>query len=145
MMNLTRFRCATLAPRQAVVPVPDLAHFFDEGEPAEWMVRGLTGEEIARANEAAPRSRLVGAAIEALASTAAAKGDQVDALRSILGHGDNVPEDYAKAIDHLIFCSVNPVIDREIAVKVMTAYPVVAGTLSRKIWELTGLGPDLGK
>ena len=145
MMNLTRFRCATLAPRQAVVKVPDLAHFFDEGAPAEWTVRGLTGEEIARANEAAPRSRLVGAAIEAMASTAAAKADQVDALRNLLGHGDNVPEDLAKRIDHLIFCSVNPAIDREIAVKLFASYPVIAFQLTNKVLELTGLGPDLGK
>jgi hypothetical protein len=41
--------------------------------------------------------------------------------------------------------SVEPQIDREIAVRLFAAYPIVGYTLTNKILELTGMGPDLGK
>lgn len=109
------------------------------------MVRGLTGEEIARANETDARYRAVAAAVEALASSAAAKSDQADALKTLIGCSDQVPQDLAKRFDHLVFGSVSPQIDRALAVKLFASYPIVAYTLTNKILELTGLGPDLGK
>lgn len=143
--NLEQFRGASLAPRQATVPVPDLAHFFAEGAEPVWIVKGLTGEEIARCNESSARYSVVTAAVQALANSAAAKADTVEALQSLLGFGTDVPEDLAKRFDHLTFGSVSPAIDRALAVKLFAAYPIVAYTLSNKILELTGLGPDVGK
>ncbi len=142
--DLERFRGAALAPHQAIVPVPDLAHWFNDA-PAEWIVRGLTGEEIARSNEASARHKLVGVAVEALASASAAPAQQTEALKELLGYGGSVPEDLAKRLDHLVFCSIQPVIDRDIAVRLFAHYPVVAFTLTNKILELTGLGADVGK
>ena len=143
--DLDRFRFASLAPRQAAIPVPDLAFSFPEGELPVWTVRGLTGEEIARANSASQRYALVANAVEALASAAAAKGDQVDALKTLIGYGTETPEDLAKRFDHLVFGSVDPAVDREMAVKLFASFPIVGYTLTNKILELTGLGPDLGK
>ena len=143
--DLERFRGTALVPRQATVPVPDLAAFFaDDAEPV-WTVRGLTGEEIARCNEAQARHATITAAVQALANSAAAKSDTVDALQSLIGYGTDVPEDLAKRFDHLTFGSVAPAIDRALAVKLFAAYPIVAYTLTNKILELTGLGPDVGK
>ena len=138
--DLQAFRAAQLAPRQAVVPVPDLAHWFD-GEPV-WIVRGLTGEEIARANDVTNRIRIYAATVEALAS--AARSDQADALKMMLGVTD-VPEDLAKRFDHLTFGSVEPEISREDAIRLFRDYPIVAYQLTNKILELTGAGPDAGK
>ena len=143
--DLERFRGASLAPRQATVPVPDLAPFFAEGAEPVWIVKGLTGEEIARCNESSTRHAVVTAAVQALANSAAAKADTVEALQSLLGFGTDVPEDLAKRFDHLTFGSVSPAIDRALAVKLFAAYPIVAYTLTNKILELTGLGPDVGK
>jgi len=143
--DLERFRGAALAPRQASVPVPDLAAFFADGAEPVWTVRGLTGEEIARCNESNARHSTIAAAVQALANSAAAKADTVDALQSLLGYGTDVPEDLAKRFDHLTFGSVEPVIDRALAVKLFAAYPIVAYTLTNKILELTGMGPDVGK
>lgn len=143
--DLEGFRGTSLAPRQLSVPVPDLAAFFKEGAEPVWVVRGLTGEEIARANETDTRYRAVAAAVEALANSAAAKSDQADALSSLIGYGDQVPQDLAKRFDHLVFGSVAPEVDRALVVKLFAAYPIVAYTLTNKILELTGLGPDLGK
>lgn len=143
--DLARFRTAarSLKPREAVVPVPDLAHWFEEGAAAEWTVRGLTGVEIATANEASSRVKLYAATVEALAS--AAHSDQADALKSLMGANGEPPEDLAKRFDQLTFCSVNPAISREDAILLFATYPIVAYQLSNKILELTGLGPDLGK
>jgi hypothetical protein len=140
--DLQRFRGASLAPRQSEVPVPDLAHFFGEGVPPIWIVRGLTGEEIARSNNSSERVKLFAATVDALAS--AARSEQSEALKAMMGVTD-VPEDLAKRFDHLTFGSVDPKISREDSVKLFAAYPVVAYTLTNKILELTGLGPDLGK
>jgi len=143
--DLERFRGASLTPRQLAVPVPDLAAFFPEGEPAVWTVRGLTGEEIARCNESNARHATIAATVQALANSAAAKADTVEALQTLLGYGTDVPEDLAKRFDHLTFGSIEPAIDRATAVKLFASYPIVAYILTNKILELTGMGPDLGK
>jgi hypothetical protein len=66
-------------------------------------------------------------------------------MKTLIGYGTDTPDDLAKRFDHLTFGSVDPAIDRETAVKLFAAYPIVAYQLSNKILELTGLGPDLGK
>jgi hypothetical protein len=141
--DMSAFRGAALAPRQAVVQVPELAAWF-EG-PAEWTVRGLTGDEIARANDGVSKAALVASAVEALAAGSAARAEQVEAMRGILGIGTDTPPDLVKRLEHLVFGSVAPEIDREIAVRLFAAYPVVAYQLTNKILELTGLGADPGK
>lgn len=144
MFDVAKFNAAHLAPREAMVPVPDLASFFGDAEPV-WVVRGLTGEQIARSNESSQRHVLIAANIQALANTAAAKSETVEALQSLFGYGSDVPDDLAKRFDHLVFGSVNPAIDRSTAVRLFASYPIVAYTLTNKILELTGQGPDLGK
>jgi hypothetical protein len=66
-------------------------------------------------------------------------------MRGILGIGTDTPPDLVKRLEHLVFGSVAPEIDREIAVRLFAAYPVVAYQLTNKILELTGLGADPGK
>lgn len=143
--DLNRFRSAVLTPRQASVPVPDLKHFFADGTEPTWVVRGLTGEELARANEASARYATIAAAIQALANAASAKQEQTEAMQTLIGYGVEVPADLAKRFDHLVFGSVDPQIDRETAVRLFSGYPIVGYTLTNKILELTGQGPDLGK
>jgi hypothetical protein len=100
---------------------------------------------IARANEANQRTAMIAAAVEALASAAGSKTDQTEAMKTLIGYGTETPADLAKRFDHLVAGSVEPQIDREIAVRLFMAYPIVGYTLTNKILELTGLGPDLGK
>jgi len=143
--DLERFRGTALAPRQATVSVSDLAFFFAEGAEPVWIVRGLTGEEIARCNEANTRHATIAATVQALANSAAAQADTVEAMQALIGFGTDVPEDLAKRFDHLTYGSVEPRIDRALAVKLFASFPIVAYQLSNKILELTGLGPDVGK
>lgn len=139
--DLERFRTLTLTPRQAQVPVAELAPLFGEAAPV-WTVRGLTGEELARANDASARAKLYAATVEALAS--AAHSEQAEALKTLMGVNE-VPEDLAKRFDHLTFGSVEPAISREDAVRLFASHPIVAYQLTNKILELTGQGADLGK
>lgn len=144
MFDVNQFNAAQLTPREARVPVPDLTPFFGDAEPV-WIVRGLTGEQIARSNESGQRHAMIAATIQALANTAAAKSETVEALQSLMGYGSDVPEDLAKRFDHLVFGSVSPTIERSTAVRLFASYPIVAYTLTNKILELTGQGPDVGK
>lgn len=139
--DLERFRTLTLTPRQAAVTVTELAPLFGEAAPV-WTVRGLTGEELARANDASARAKLYAATVEALAS--AAHSEQAEALKTLMGVNE-VPEDLAKRFDHLTFGSVEPAISREDAVRLFASHPIVAYQLTNKILELTGQGADLGK
>jgi hypothetical protein len=137
-----RFAATVLVARTTTVPVPELRPWFGESEPV-WTVRGLSGEEIARANEAESRNANVAAVAEALAS--AQSGDKADAIKTMLGVSNAVPAALAKRIDHLIFGSVEPAIDREMAVRLFEHFPVVAFGLTNKILELTGQGAQPGK
>jgi len=137
-----RFSAAPLAPRTAEIAVPDLRPWFGPDENPVWTVRGLTGDDIARANEAADRTAKIRAAIEAMMQAGAARKE---AFAAILGAGDDVPDDLVKRYEHLITGSVNPHCDRELAIKLFATFPVVAFQLSNKILELTGLGADAGK
>lgn len=145
MFDLAQFRGAvsTLAPRQEILRVEELADWFPVGDEPIWTVRGLTGHEIALANDAASRIQLFAATVEALAS--AARSDQAAALKRLMGADGEPPEDLAKRYDHLVFGSVEPAIAREDAIALFRWFPVTAYRLTNKILELTGLGAELGK
>lgn len=140
--DLQRFSQALLSPRQAEVAVPDLAPWFGPDEPPAWTVRGLTGDDIARASEAADKAAKIRAAVESL--LAAGEGRR-EAFAAILGVGDDVPDDLIKRYEHLMAGSVEPKCDRELAIKLFATFPFVAYLLTNKILELTGLGADSGK
>ncbi len=140
--DVQRFSQAPLSPRQAEVAVPDLAPWFGPDEKPVWTVRGLTGDDIARASEAADKAAKIRAAVESL--LAAGEGRR-EAFAAILGVGDDVPDDLIKRYEHIMAGSVEPKCDRELAIKLFATFPVVAYQLTNKILELTGLGADSGK
>lgn len=139
--DLERFRTLTLTPRQAQVAVPELAPLFGDAAPV-WTVRGLTGEELARANDATARVKLYAASVEALMS--AANSEQAEALKIIMGVNE-VTENFAKQLDYLTFGSVEPSISRGDAVRLSASHPMITHQLTKKILELTEQGADLGK
>ena len=55
--DIKRFEKVKFDDRTEAVSVPDLKEWFGEGEAPEIIVRGLTGPEIARANEAAAKNK----------------------------------------------------------------------------------------
>jgi len=141
-----KFASAAFKRREEEVPVKDLAAWFKgakEGEVPVWRVRGLTGEELARVNEAQARNRNKSAIIEALSSDKQEK--MTDAIKELIGTGNSVPDDLARRIEMLTIGSVAPECTHQVAVKLAEAFPVEFYELTTKITQLTGLGSEPGK
>ena len=149
--DLNKFNSSSFSPREEAVPVPDLAAFFT-GEPEQdengkpkppvWKVRGLTGEELARVNEAKERNRNRLAVAEGLAGS----DDEVaKAIQELIGHNDKVPDDLAKRLEMLVLGSVEPQCSQQLAVKLSQAFPVEFYLLTGRITQLTGQGSVVGK
>ena len=133
-----RFLKTKMEARTEDISVPDLSAFFLDGEPIIWTVRGLTGQELGRANEAAAKNKLVAATMDALAGMSAR--EQIEEIKNALGLGGNVPDDIAKRIEYLTAGSVKPAITLEVAVKLCETYPVEFYELTNAIIRLTGKG-----
>lgn len=140
--NAQLFLQTRFEPRTEKVPVPDLRDWF-EGEPV-WTVRGLTGHELARVNQAAEAAGSLEALAQALAAQAPA--EKAEALRQILGLADDdTPADLARRIEMLRLGSVDPACDRELAVALADRFPVEFYQLTNAISRLTGKGKTPGK
>ena len=125
------------------VSVPDLKEFFPEGENPVWVVRGLTGHELGQVQEARERSRNLEAILEKLLS-AAAEG-KAEAVKEMLGLGQDTPADIVRRLEMLVLGSVNPACNQELAVRICTYYPIEFMTLTNTISKLTGMGASVKK
>lgn len=142
--NTTKFKKTKYQPRTEQVPVPDLAYLFDPGETPTITVQGLTGEQLANANESSTRNKQLSALVDAIASGNAQ--ESAEQIKTALGlTTDKVPDDIAKRIEHLISGMVEPTCTREMAVKLFTVHPIEAYQLSNKILQLTGKGQTPGE
>lgn len=135
--DIRQFSRAQFEPRIERVSVPTLAAFFADGE-AQWAVRGLTADEIARSNEAGDKRQSLSSMMVALESVS--QGDQVKQLRSALGLTDRSPDEVVRRLEHLVAASVDPIITLDVAVKLARVYPVEFYLLTNRIVELTGQG-----
>lgn len=147
MLDLQAFLSAALQPRQQRVPVPELAHWLLPGAEAVWTVRGLTGAELARANEAAESGLAkVRALVAALVGDAATKA--ADIRKSLGLSNEDVPQDISRRIEWLTAGSVHPVLgpdNRDVAVRMAETFPTQFYALTNTIINLTGQGAELGK
>jgi len=137
------FKKAKFEDRTERVPVPDLAEWFEEGEEAVFVVRGLTGEELARCNEAARHNKNINSVVEAIAGQN--EQEKIDALRETLGISTSVPDDLAKRMEQFSYGTVDPDMDHEAAVKFAQEYPIEFYQITNKIAELTGQGRQIVK
>lgn len=144
--DLSAFDKASFTAREESVKVPDLAHFFKglkEGEVPVWVVRGLSGEELAKVNEAQDRTANITAVTEALMT---GQPEQLkDTVNQLLGNTGEVPADLARRHALLVAGSVNPKINQQVAVKLAAAYPIEFYNLTTEIIRLTGMGSVPGK
>jgi hypothetical protein len=141
--DLKKFKSAKLEPRQEAVPVPDLKDFFKEGAEPVWIVRGLTGHELGKVNEAAEKNKNLSAILEGLISPD--MHEKVQALKTDLGLDDSVPNDVVRRLEMFTIGSVDPAIDHETAVKFCTHFPVEFFSLTNRITVLTGKGAEVKK
>lgn len=141
MFDKKAFSKANFVPRTEQVSVSSLADWF-EGDPL-WTVRGLSFEELSRADSKADQTQTMIAVIEALSG--GDKKEQATAIQEALGMGDNTPPQMIKRLEMLVIGSVSPEIDLPIAVKLAENFPVEFKELTDKIITLTGQGRVLGK
>lgn len=137
------FDKAKFEDRTEKVPVPDLTEWFDEGDDAVFVVRGLTGKELAICNEAAAKAKNLQAMIEAMSSNQAS--EKIEAMREMLGVTESVPDDLAKRHEQFARGSVDPDMTHESAVKFAATFPVEFYQITNKIMELTGQGRQVTK
>jgi hypothetical protein len=143
LFDSKRFLKTKFAPRTEEVPVPDMRDFFTEGQDPVWKVRGLTGQELGRANEATDRNKTIAAILEGLAGDAAK--EKADAVKELIGVGGTTPADVAKRLEHLVIGSVEPKCTLDLAVRVCEVFPIEFFIITNKIMELTGKGQLPGK
>lgn len=136
-----KFSKAKLEPRFAFVPVPDLKMFFKEDSEPRWKVRGLSGIELGKVNEAAKKNEAVSAILSGLLSPAAP--DKVEALKKAIGINDDVPYDVVRRIEMLAIGSVDPEVSRETIVRLCENFPVEFMELTNMITKITGKGAEI--
>jgi hypothetical protein len=138
-----KFLKTKFTPRQEQVPVPDLKEFFTEGEKPVWTVRGLTGQELGRANEAVEKNKNVAAILEGLVS--AETKEKAQAIKDLLGVGGGVTQDIAKRLELLVTGSVDPPCTQDLAVRICEVFPIEFFQITNAITKLTGQGQMPGK
>lgn len=136
------FMKAKFEPRTEKISVPDLKDFFGDSE-CVWIVRGLTGHELAQANEAKDRNQNIEAILEAIVSHRSK--ETADAVKELVGLNNKTPGDVVQRIEMLRIASVDPVCDEEMAVKLCTHFPGVFIPLTNAIRNLTGQGAEVKK
>jgi hypothetical protein len=141
--DVKKFKRMRFVPRTETIKVPALQAFFDADEKPVFVVRGLTGEEMARVNLAAQKQNTLMTVAEALLGSD--KGNQIDALRQALGISGDLPEDLARRIEMLAMGLQEPAIDVQTAVKLFEVAPVICYEMTNKILLLSGQGQQQGE
>lgn len=141
--DLVKFDRAQFEERTIEVKVPELSDFFDKDEKQIWIVRGLTGHELAKANEAVRANKDIDSILSGIMSET--HTEKIDAIRESLGLTDNTPGDLVRRIAALRAASVEPTISQEVSVKLADSFPTTFFLLTNKIFELTGEGKTLGE
>lgn len=112
-------------------------------KPPVWKIRGLTGVEVARSNEAMDRNKNIAAILKGLIAVNAQ--EKIDAIKKLIGIDEKVPNDIAKRIELLTLGSIEPVVDTQMAVKICKVYPIEFYQITNEILTLTGRGHIPGK
>lgn len=137
-MDIKKFKSAEFERRTAPVPVPGLSAFFDDSKKAEFIVQGLTGEEVAKARERVNQNKSINELIESVLSKKTS--DKVRGIQQALGIGKEVPDDLAYRIALCEFGVVSVHLEQEDCVKLAAVCPVAFYEVTSKILELTGIG-----
>ena len=142
--DASKFLQAKLSARTRAVKVPALAEWFGEDpDQAEWVVRGLSANELAKVNEAELRNRRADALADAI--TDGARSEIVEELQHALGRGKDTRPDLARRLEMLTLGSVEPECVLEVAVRLAEKFPTQFFELTNAVLELTGRGSEVAK
>lgn len=145
--NLDAFRKAKFEERTEDVPLPGLTSggfggYEGQGDNATakavvFRIRGLTSDELARADQEADNSKVLAKVAERLSGT---ESERVQALMDGLGLGNGTPAALAKKLAHIQMAVVDPELKIQDVVRLADAYPTDFLELSNRIYALTGKG-----
>jgi len=141
--DIQKFRDAQFVFSEIEVPVPDLIDFFGGDSKPVFKLRNLTGNELAKVNEAVKLNSDLSALIDGLVS-----GDikeKVDSIKEVIGISDKTDNDLVRRHAILACGSVDPQLDQSDCVRLADAHPVTFFMLTNKVLELTGNGKKLGE
>lgn len=131
--DIEAFRRARFTPREVELRLDALSAF---GEVIK--VRGLTAEDLARAEEASQKGKLVSDLIEKLAGSAGK--EKASALLEGVGISSDVPAMLQKRMEHIVLGVVEPKLELVDVVKLGQTFPIEFNIIANKIIELTGQG-----
>jgi len=145
--DLAAFRKAKFQERAEDVPLSGLTAagfggYEGEGDDAKpkqvvYRVRGLTAQELAKADQEADNSKVLLKVAEQLAGT---ESERAQGLLSGLGLGDDTPKALAKKLSHVQMAVVSPQLKIQDVVRIADAFPMDFLELSVHIYDLTGQG-----
>lgn len=142
--NVKKFEEAEFRDRTKAVPVPDLKEWFDEGDDPAITVKGLSGAEWFRVQEAAAKNKNLNGLFESIVSSDST--EKIQGIRESLGLLDELtPGELAKRIEMLKLGSVDPEFNHIAAAKLFESYPIEGITLTNEISRLTGQGKTSGE
>lgn len=138
-MDFDKFKITEFERRTALVKVPALSAFADEGKGScEIKVQALTGQEVAMARERVRQNAGLKVIIEKFMGGNVP--DLVEAMQEKMGMTDSVPPDAVYRIAVLEFGVVGNPLPQDQCVKMLSHAPEAFFSLTDKILELTGLG-----
>lgn len=140
MFDLKSFERAAFEPRQCDVALPSLADFFKDSEPV-FVVRGLTANELARADEAARKGKMISDLVEKLLESQGGK-EKAAALLDAAGLSNAIdpPQIIKQRIEHVRMAVVSPALELQHVIKLADAFPIEFTRLANAVLEMTGQG-----
>lgn len=135
--DIREFQRTPFEARTGEVKIPELAPWFGGAEPV-FVVRGLTGIEMAQCSESAGASRLRAELVESLID--GSNQERVHALLATFGLSEDVPGELVRYHELIIRGTVEPKIDRETSVLLAERFPVDHRALALQIMTLSGQG-----
>jgi len=142
-LDIKAFINEQFKPRTKDMPVPQLAKWFKNGAKPIWKVRSIDADEIGRADEATANEGVTTKLLEAL--TSMNSPEVSEKVKELMGKSADTPKTTAKRVYHLIYGSVDPKCDFELAGKLRKSFPVIFYELTNEILSLSGQGFEPGK
>jgi len=138
-----KFLKTKFSTRTADVAVPALKAYFPDGAEPVWRVRGLTGQEVGTARQAAAGRKDLVSIMDGLLGQAGP--EKATAIKDMLNLSGDIPEDVVKRITYLTLGSIDPPGSEELSVSLCENFPVEFYDITNQILSLTGLGKMPGK
>jgi hypothetical protein len=139
--NAEKFRVAEFVHRTEIVPVPMLADYFDKGSKPEIIIRGLSAEEVFMTLESGNSQRTIDDVLASIESNES----KVNQIREIIGIDNKVSPEFVRKLHQFLAGVVEPKIERDIALKIQRAFPMLFLDITNRINALSGLGMNLKK